>query len=37
MKEINSIMAILSDSKQPTTPARLLINHHGGFEVIKNS
>ena len=33
MKEINS----LSDSKQPTTPARLLINHHGGFEVIKNS
>ena len=37
MKEINSIMVILSDSKQPTTPSRLLINHHGGFEVIKNS
>ena len=37
MKEINSIMVILSDSQQPITPARLLINHHGGFEVIKNS
>ena len=30
-------MVIHSDSQQPTTPAWLLINHHGGFEVIKNS
>lgn len=30
------IMVILSDIQQPTTPTRLLINHHGCCEVIKN-
>ena len=29
-------MVILSDSQQPTTLARLLINYHGGCEAIKN-
>ena len=29
-------MVILSDSQQPTTPACLLINHHGCCEAIKN-
>ena len=29
-------MVILSDIQQPTTPTRLLINHHGCCEVIKN-
>ena len=29
-------MVILSDAQQPTTPARLLINHHGCPEAIKN-
>ena len=28
-------MVILSDSQQPTTPARLLINHHGCCEAIQ--
>ena len=30
------IMVILLDSQQPTTLARLLINHHGCCEAIKN-
>ena len=29
-------MVILSDSQQPTTPACLLIKHHGCCEAIKN-
>ena len=29
-------MVILSDSQQPTTPACLLISHHGCCEAIKN-
>ena len=29
-------MFILSDSQQPITPARLIINHHGCCEAIKN-
>jgi len=29
-------MVILSDSQQPITLARLLINHHGCPEAIKN-
>jgi hypothetical protein len=29
------IMVILSDSQQPTTLARLLINHHGCCEAVK--
>ena len=29
-------MVILSDSQQLTTPACLLVNHHGCPEVIKN-
>lgn len=29
-------MFILSDSQQPITPARLIINHHGCPEAIKN-
>ena len=29
-------MVILSDSQHPTTPACLLINHHGCCEAIKN-
>lgn len=30
------IMDILSDDQQPTTPIRLLINHHGCQKAIKN-
>ena len=30
-------MVILSDSQQPTTPARPLINHHGCCNAIKKS
>ena len=29
------IMVILSDIQQPTTPTRLLINHHGCCEAIQ--
>ena len=33
---IKYIRVILSDSQQPTTPACLLINHHGCCETINH-
>ena len=33
---IKYIRVILSDSQQPTTPACLLINHHGCCEAINH-